>query len=277
MPFHPSTDPELTVVIDGAVEGDTINYTISREEGQEVGEYPITVVAGENPNYDVTVVGGTFTILPEDSVIYKFTEGMGQKWYKRSGEDAKFTVVRDPFNEDAFKHFTGIKVDGQVVDTANYDAVSGSVKLTLHNDYLETLAEGEHSLTATFDDGEATTNFFVAALYTVTGPDEEGTIVVTTHEAGEIVQLPPKTKAPEGQVFDGWTAIDSNGNEVKIGKDNRFTMPAADVVYKAKFKDPDIPDTGDHNEARLYISMFCLSLAGLLMLAGGKRRRKEEQ
>ena len=273
----PSTDPQLTAVVEGAAEGDEIKYTLSREEGQEVGEYKITVTPGENPNYDVTVVDGTFTILPEDSVIYEFTEGDGQKWYKKSTEGAKFTVERDPFNEDAFGHFIGIQIDGKDVDPSQYEAVSGSVKITLSTGLLEGLELEKHTITAKFDDGEATAEFTVTKKYTVTGPDLDGNIVVTEYEAGETVTLPEKTKAPEGKVFDGWKATDENGNEVKIDGKNQFTMPAADVVYEAKFKDSDVPYTGDDTEARLYFSMLCLSVAGLLMLAGGKRRKKEEQ
>ncbi|MBR4232666.1 MAG: S-layer homology domain-containing protein, partial [Oscillospiraceae bacterium] len=59
----PSTDPELTATVTGAVAGDTINYTLSREPGQGVGEYAITVELGDNPNYDVTVIEtGKFVI-----------------------------------------------------------------------------------------------------------------------------------------------------------------------------------------------------------------------
>ena len=57
-----ATDPALTATVTGAVEGDTINYSLSRAEGQNVGEYEITVTLGENPNYDVTATNGTFTI-----------------------------------------------------------------------------------------------------------------------------------------------------------------------------------------------------------------------
>ena len=45
------------------VEGDTFNATISRDQGEDVGKYAITVTPGENPNYTVTEnKGGTFTI-----------------------------------------------------------------------------------------------------------------------------------------------------------------------------------------------------------------------
>ncbi|HCK89219.1 MAG TPA: hypothetical protein DHW39_10545, partial [Erysipelotrichaceae bacterium] len=42
----PSTDPALTATVAGAVEGDVINYTLSREAGQNAGDYTITVTAG---------------------------------------------------------------------------------------------------------------------------------------------------------------------------------------------------------------------------------------
>ena len=60
------TDPRLTVSIDGLKNNDAasvIKYTISRAEGESVGEYPITVTGDENQgNYVVTFVNGTFTI-----------------------------------------------------------------------------------------------------------------------------------------------------------------------------------------------------------------------
>jgi hypothetical protein len=58
-------DPTLTATVTGLVEGDTLNYTLTREEGEDVGTYGITVELGDNPNYDVTAVGGTFTITEE--------------------------------------------------------------------------------------------------------------------------------------------------------------------------------------------------------------------
>ena len=66
-----ATDPELTATVTGAVEGETINYTLGREEGENAGEYPITVTAGENPNYTVTVEDGVFSIAKVGEVHVK--------------------------------------------------------------------------------------------------------------------------------------------------------------------------------------------------------------
>ncbi|MBR0512757.1 MAG: MucBP domain-containing protein, partial [Clostridia bacterium] len=63
-------DPELTAVVEGAVEirtrgpvkTETIEYSLARAEGENVNNYAITVDPGKNLNYDVTVVDGTFII-----------------------------------------------------------------------------------------------------------------------------------------------------------------------------------------------------------------------
>ncbi len=57
-----STDPALTATVTGAVAGDTLNYTLSRAEGQAVGSYEITVTPGSNANYTVSTEKGTFSV-----------------------------------------------------------------------------------------------------------------------------------------------------------------------------------------------------------------------
>ena len=66
------------------------------------------------------------------------------------------------FASDAeFADFVSVKVDGAVVDAANYDAKEGSTIITLKNAYLKTLKEGEHTLTIVSKDGEASTKFTI--------------------------------------------------------------------------------------------------------------------
>ena len=59
-------DPTLTATVTGAVEGETLNYTLDRESGDVPGDYTITVTPGNNPNYDVTVNEGTFTVFEDN-------------------------------------------------------------------------------------------------------------------------------------------------------------------------------------------------------------------
>jgi hypothetical protein len=47
-------------VVTGAVNGDTINYTLATTASQfsNVGQYPIAVTLGANPNYSVVSTNG---------------------------------------------------------------------------------------------------------------------------------------------------------------------------------------------------------------------------
>ena len=55
-------DPAFIAQVDGVIDGEKLNYTLTREEGEDVGEYDITVELGDNPNYAVNSYTGTFTI-----------------------------------------------------------------------------------------------------------------------------------------------------------------------------------------------------------------------
>ncbi len=57
-------DPRFTANVTGAKGADKLNYTFKREEGEELGEYAINVIPGDNPNYEITTVPGVLTILP---------------------------------------------------------------------------------------------------------------------------------------------------------------------------------------------------------------------
>ena len=74
-------DPELTATVDGAVDGETIDYTVTRSEGNDAGEYAISVTAGNNPNYDVTVENSTLTIEPRQGVRVTIAEHSGNHAY----------------------------------------------------------------------------------------------------------------------------------------------------------------------------------------------------
>lgn len=62
-------DPELTAVVSGVIEGETLQYSLEREKGENVGDYGIYVVEGDNHNYQITSTSAVFSIhtLPETS------------------------------------------------------------------------------------------------------------------------------------------------------------------------------------------------------------------
>jgi hypothetical protein len=57
-----NTLPTLDAVVSGEIEGEPLNYTLS-VDAETVGENEIVVTLGENPNYEVTVVNGTLTVV----------------------------------------------------------------------------------------------------------------------------------------------------------------------------------------------------------------------
>ena len=62
-----ATDPELTATVTGVpANGVAPVYQLTREAGQEVNDYAISVlfVADDNPNYQIATEGGTFSITP---------------------------------------------------------------------------------------------------------------------------------------------------------------------------------------------------------------------
>lgn len=125
----------------------------------------VVIGSGTGPIITVTVEqGGTISVVTQIPILYEVTEGMGGVWYQTTTDPLPFTCVRNIDDPSAYSHFTGIEVDGATIDPANYTAVSGSVVLNLHADYLATLALGEHQLMYRFDDGQAGTNFFVRPI-----------------------------------------------------------------------------------------------------------------
>ncbi|MCR5607946.1 MAG: hypothetical protein K6G26_02655 [Lachnospiraceae bacterium] len=84
--------------------------------------------------------------------LYKNTEGAGSSFAKDTTDTLKFIFKRTTDDSKTFEHFTGIKVDGKVVDKENYTAKAGSVIIELKASYLKTLDNKEHTLTAMFDD-----------------------------------------------------------------------------------------------------------------------------
>lgn len=96
--------------------------------------------------------------IPKLVVEYRFVSGDGSSWTRGSTEKLNFVVKRNRADETTVDHFKGLKVDGKEVPSSGYAAKAGSVVIDLMPAYLGTLADGEHTLTAVFDDGNKETS-----------------------------------------------------------------------------------------------------------------------
>ena len=100
------------------------------------------------------------TMVPEAAGTtpdYKITEGADGTWTQDSDGALRFVANGD------FSKFTGVKIDGILIATDKYTAVSGSTVITLKKDFLDTLSVGRHTLTVVYNDGECSTEFALMA------------------------------------------------------------------------------------------------------------------
>ena len=142
------TDPELTAKVAGTLGNDTVEYTLSRKAGEDVGTYPITASGkAEQGNYKVTYVAGTLTITsqsidpgtdpekpnpdytgakvnsPKDSVY----DGKEHKWMPTVTDKTKtLELGKDYTVEYSTKNFKDVgTVEVTITGIGNY---SGTVK-----------------------------------------------------------------------------------------------------------------------------------------------------
>ena len=103
---------------------------------------------------------------PDLGETYKFVKGSGKgwiegtngNWLKNSGKELDFRV-NGPFAE-----FLEIQVDNKIVARENYTVEEGSTIIHLKPEYLEKLAEGQHTLTAIYKNGrKANTTFTISS------------------------------------------------------------------------------------------------------------------
>lgn len=244
--------------------GDMESVSVVKDDAYTLPENGFTAPEGKLfDGWDQGAVGDSITVTEDVTVVaqwkdiptYAFVEGMDGEWTRESETTLDFKVRRSEDDDTAFDHFTCIEVDGEVVDGDNYTAQRGSVDLSLKTDYLETLVEGEHTLTALFDDGKTETTFTVLAA--------------------------PVDDPTDDPADDGGDSGDSDdsGNSDGSGK---HTKKNSGKKNSSK-KNSTSPKTGDESRMWLWlvtlvVVAICLSVAERKLptprALSGKRRKK---
>lgn len=191
---------------------------------------PVTITS---ENYNDVTVTVTIYISPE----YRIIDGANSSWTQNTDGTV---VIR---GDGEFNRFHAVKVDGKVIDPANYDAKEGSTIITLKAEYLKTLATGSHTFAIVWNNGIAGTNFTVAAN---TSGNNSGN--------------------------------NSNNNDSNHGSDNsgnndsgNTAGAAANTAGNQQSQELDkVPATGD--PFGIWLTLFAISLTGL---AGMLARRKK--
>ena len=87
-------------------------------------------------------------------------------------------------SDAAYRDFIRVEVDGKTIDESNYTVESGSIIVTLKEDYVASFSEGEHTLGIVSESGTATAHFTVNEKTTGTQEPSEDT-TGTTQEPSE--------------------------------------------------------------------------------------------
>ena len=96
---------------------------------------------------------------------YKIIEGTRSTW---NGSTTEGLTIR---GDGDFAKFAGVRVDGNWIPSAHYEAKSGSTIVTLKPSYLASLSEGEHTVDIMWIDDSASTTFTVAANTAAAQPE----------------------------------------------------------------------------------------------------------
>ena len=168
------------------INGREVNYTRIGDDGDTQSFWVETnltmtpTAAGETPNY-------------------KIIEGANGTWTQNRDGTLVFRANGD------FDKFTGIKIDGTLIDVKNYTAKSGSTVITLKADYLKTLSVGTHKLTVVYTDGECSTNFEVKQAASEQIKPTEGDKSDTTTPTGGKDTTSPQTGDNSNMLL--WVAL----------------------------------------------------------------------
>ena len=105
-------DPELTATVEGLIGEDTIEYTLSRAEGEEVGDYEITVTGEEQQgNYRIEYIPGKLSIAGQPVVNIEVSVPEGQAVYY--GTEITLIAVPAGFGDAELSYQWQYSTDGE--------------------------------------------------------------------------------------------------------------------------------------------------------------------
>lgn len=152
----------------------SFSFTVSLSKGENTGNPATSTYASAT----ASVTSGTITATtyssggtdnPGDSgsdnsntpdnseVTYEILNGANSSWTLGSSEGLTIRGAGE------FSKFTGVKVEGNLLDQNNYTSKEGSTIITLKASYLNTLGAGSHTAQILWTDGSAGTTFTIIA------------------------------------------------------------------------------------------------------------------
>ena len=187
-----------------------------------------------------TPVDNNYTVLTGEIKLYltySIIDGANSSWTQSTDGSGS---IRIRGNGEISK-FRNVKVDGTIVDPANYTVTEGSTIIELKADYLKTLAAGTHTFEIVWTNGTASTSFTVAK----NTPDE-----------------------PENDDNNKDDNNDNNGNDNSNDSSNNGSNNTAGNDNTVQILTGS-PNTGD--ASGIWITLFVVSAAGLAVMLVRKK------
>ena len=255
-------DPELTAVVNGVLGEDTVEYTLRREEGTDVGSYTIHATGEKTQgNYQVTWVDGTFYITARPVTItardaYKLA-GAADPDYKAAfgaevtnaaaGETLDFTIVRTNAGVEAagqYPDVLAVLLEEDSAVNSNYDITTVNGNLTIFAD--EKGKADPETPTGETGDGipdsfQTIFRYISAGNGTVTGQVYEVYTADNWQESWQTAAKPvvqPKAETEvspaDGYTFRNFTA-DRGGSWADVQAVRSMAATDLDTVFTANF------------------------------------------
>ena len=127
------------------------------DEIEVAGDTKVTALWKDVPNTYTFIVGGLGT------------------WTRGCGKNMEFTIKGSPNDAATFDLFGGILMDGKAVPAGSYTATRGSVNISVSADYLESLADGSHTVSVGIGDSVAETTLTIETPAPATPTDLDPT------------------------------------------------------------------------------------------------------
>ena len=148
-------------------------------------------------------------------------------------------------SDAAYRDFIRVEVDGKTIDESNYTVESGSIIVTLKEDYVAGFSKGEHTLGIVSESGTATAHFTVNEKTTGTQEPSEDT-TGTTQEPSE----------------------DTTSTTQEPSKDTTNKTQETSTTDKTT---QSSPKTGDSTDLQLYVILMFVSIVGVAGICVKKR------
>lgn len=155
------TSPYVTITVTAAGGSSTESGTGTGGSGEGSGSGTGSSTGSTSDNESSVIASGN--TIQSDTGSYEIIEGANSSWSAdnswTSGDSSGCTFR----GNGEFAKFTGVQVDGILLDRSWYTAREGSTVITLLPAYLNTLATGTHTIEMLWTDGFAKTSFTVNA------------------------------------------------------------------------------------------------------------------